>query len=242
MKKIVAIVITLVILGVIATISGGKLRKVDSTDYLKGISFLGNSSFRFQMDEKVIYFDPVGVKGEPQDADIIFITHSHNDHMSLADLKKVKKENTIVVATTDLTAWLRRMEMPEVVEVTPLNKYEVGGVQVETVPAYNIDKEFHKRDKDWVGYIVTINGVRYYMAGDTDLIPEMENIQADVVFLPVDGTFTMTAEKAAEAANMIKPKVAVPIHYGSVAGSIKDAELFIEKLDKPIKGIILEKE
>ena len=97
---------------------------------------------------------------------------------------------------------------------------------IETVPAYNPAKQFHPKINEWLGYIVEINGTRIYHAGDTDLIPEMNNIKADMAFLPVGGTYTMGAEEAAKAANTIKPKIAVPMHYGSIVGSKSDAERF----------------
>jgi L-ascorbate metabolism protein UlaG (beta-lactamase superfamily) len=109
----------------------------------------------------------------------------------------------------------------------------------ETVPAYNIDKAFHPKKMQWVGYILVLAGKRYYYSGDTDYIPEMEQVEADVVFLPVGGTYMMTAAEAVKAANTIKPKVAVPFHFGKLVGSQKDAERFIEKLDKTIQGTIL---
>ena len=117
----------------------------------------------------------------------------------------------------------------------PGDSLSVEGIKIEAVPAYNIGKQFHPKTSGWVGYIVTIGGQRIYHPGDTDLIPEMEKIKADVALLPVGGTYTMTAEEAAEAANKIKPRVAVPMHFGTIVGSIKDAEKFKEKCQVPVQ-------
>jgi L-ascorbate metabolism protein UlaG (beta-lactamase superfamily) len=120
-----------------------------------------------------------------------------------------------------------------------MNQYEAYGIKFRTVPAYNLEKKFHKRKKNWVGYILNVDGAGYYFAGDTDYIPEMDEIKADVVFLPVGGTYTMNAQEAAQAANSIKPKIAIPIHFGSIVGSQKDAEVFIENLAVGIEAKIL---
>ena len=101
-----------------------------------------------------------------------------------------------------------------------------NGVKIEAVPAYNINKQFHPKSNNWVGYIFTLDGQRIYQAGDTDAIPEMKNVKADVVLMPVGGTYTMTAQEAAEATNAINPKLAIPMHWGKIVGSANDAETF----------------
>jgi len=123
--------------------------------------------------------------------------------------------------------------------VAPLESYTINGLEFKTVPAYNINKDFHKKDSNWVGYILNINKTLYYFAGDTDIIPEMKDINADVAFLPVGGTYTMTAAEAAKAANTMKPLVAVPIHFADVVGTMEDATSFVNQLDASIRGIIL---
>ena len=113
--------------------------------------------------------------------------------------------------------------------VAPGDRRAVEGFSIEVVPAYNIDKPFHPKANNWVGYIVEVAGRKLYHAGDTDRIPEMKTMRTDVAFLPIGGTYTMTAEEAAAAVNEdIKPKVAVPIHYGAVVGSDSDAQRFRE--------------
>ena len=121
----------------------------------------------------------------------------------------------------------------------PDYKFNINGVEFITTYAYNIDKMYHPKENEWVGYILTINGVRYYIAGDTDFVDELKNVKCDVAFLPVGGTYTMNADEAAQMANYIRPKIAVPIHYGSIVGTKKDAERFVYMLDKDIQGKIM---
>jgi L-ascorbate metabolism protein UlaG (beta-lactamase superfamily) len=113
--------------------------------------------------------------------------------------------------------------------IEPGQRIDLGnGVIVEAYPAYNVDKDFHPKANGWVGYVVEVGGRRVYIAGDTDRIPEMKGIRCDVAFLPVGGTYTMTAEQAAAAAKDISPKLAVPMHWGNIVGTRADAERFVE--------------
>lgn len=204
---------------------------------LKGVSLMKNAAIRIQRD-KVYWFDPFRIDGEPRDADFIFISHDHWDHLSPEDIRKVIKNDTVLIAPESSAALLEG-EGWNVTAVQPSKSYEVGGVSFITVPMYNVGKKFHEKSENFVGYVVRIDGVDYYFAGDTDLVPEMESIKADVAFLPVGGTYTMDASEAARAANIIKPAVAVPIHYADVVGTVEDGEAFIRGLDKPIKGVLL---
>jgi L-ascorbate metabolism protein UlaG (beta-lactamase superfamily) len=208
---------------------------------MKGVSHLFHASVKIAR-EKIIYFDPFKITGEPHDADFIFCTHDHFDHLSPEDIKKVMKTDsgtTVLVVPKKKAKKFKKYSLKEIIGVEPGNRYEAEGIQFATVPAYNVDKKFHKKKENHVGYIVNIGDVSYYFAGDTDYIPEMDSIEADVVFLPVGGTYTSTAAEAAKAANAIKPKAAVPIHFGSVVGTQKDAEEFIENLAEGIEGVIL---
>lgn len=202
----------------------------------KGIHWLGHDTFKFE-GETIIYTDPYNIR-EKDKADIILITHEHYDHCSEEDIGKVRSKDTIIIATRDsakkLTGNLK--------VIRPGEKLTVSGVDIEAVPAYNTDKQFHTKERGWVGYIFSFNGRRVYIAGDTDYIPEMKHIRADIAILPVSGTYVMTAEEAVQAALDIKPSIAIPMHYGSVVGSIKDAERFAEGLKGKIEVIILEKE
>lgn len=171
----------------------------------------------------------------------MFITHNHYDHYSEEDIDKVIKSETVFVAPESLFESLlnKGVKNDYIVTVKPNVKYIAKGVKFETVPAYNINKKFHPKENNWVGYIIEINRTRYYVAGDTDITDENKNIKCDVAFLPVGGTYTMNYKEAASLANILKPKIAVPIHYGSVVGTMQNAQDFIELLDKDIKGISL---
>ena len=207
-------------------------------DILKGFTHLNHASLKIERD-KVIYIDPFEIKGEPHDADLIFCTHDHYDHLNPEAIGKVMKGDTVLVVPKKNAKKFKKFEIKDVLGVEPENEYDAGGIKFKTVRSYNLDKKFHKRKKNWMGFILYVDDASYYIAGDTDYIPEMDSVKADVVFLPVGGTYTCNAEEAAKAANVIKPKVAVPIHFGSVVGTKNDAETFVKKLDKGIEGVIL---
>ena len=192
------------------------------------IELIGHASVRLEA-EKVVYIDPFKIEGEDK-ADLILITHSHYDHCSIEDIQKLVKPETVIVTVPDCQSKLSSVltKVADVKLMEPGQKLDVEGISIETVPAYNIGKEFHPKENNWVGYIVTIGGKRVYHAGDTDLIPEMNNIKVDVAMLPVGGTYTMSVEEAAEAANKIGAEVSIPIHYGSIVGTKEDAEKFKE--------------
>lgn len=195
------------------------------------ITWFGHASVRIK-SEKVIYIDPWKIKGGEK-ADLILITHSHYDHLSPGDVKKLQKKETVVLATADCLPQLSG----DVRAVKPGDRLTVSGIDVEVVPSYNLKKAFHPRGNLWVGYIVTVEETRVYYPGDTDFIPEMKDIRADIVILPVGGTYTMDAREAAEAVNTIRPKMAIPIHYGDIVGSLRDAEKFKELAEIPVEII-----
>jgi len=201
---------------------------------LENIKWLGHASFRID-GEKVIYIDPWNVK-QAEPADLILVTHEHFDHCSPEDIKKIQKKGTIVVTVSDCAEKLQR----EVKIVKPGDSLTVSDIEVEAVPAYNIKKSFHPKANGWVGFVFTVAGKRIYHAGDTDLIPEMEEIKADIVLLPVGGTYTMDAKEAAEAANKMKPEIAIPMHYGSVVGSAREAEEFKELCQVRVEILLAE--
>ena len=206
---------------------------------LENIQVLYHSSIKINK-EKVIYIDPFKIEDDCHDADIIFITHSHYDHYSEEDIKKIIKEDTKIIVTSDLKEKTENIINSEnVILVQPNEKYCVEGIIFETIPAYNTNKQFHPKQNNWVGYVIELNGVKYYIAGDTDITDENKKVKCDVAFVPVGGTYTMTAKEAADLVNIIKPKIAVPIHYGSVVGTKQDATDFVNLLDKGIEGKIL---
>ena len=189
----------------------------------KLVKWLGHASVRIEGD-KIIYIDPWKLKKGGLKADIILITHDHYDHCSVEDVEKIKKEDTKIVAHSLCKDRLKG----EVYFVKPGDKLKLWDIEIEAVPAYNIGKKFHPKEYQGLGYIVTTKGVRIYHAGDTDYIPEMENIETDIILLPIGGTYTMNVEEAVKAVNTIKPRLAIPIHYGSIVGSQSDAQKFKE--------------
>lgn len=203
---------------------------------VKDIHWLGHDTFKI-VGEKVIYIDPFKLK-KRDIADIILITHEHYDHCSPDDVKKLQGPKTVIVTTPDCAKKLSG----NIKTVKPGDRINVEGIDIEVVPAYNTNKQFHTRDKNWVGYIFTVKGERIYIAGDTDHIPEMKNFKVDIALLPVSGTYVMTAEEAVQAALDIKPKVAIPMHYGSIVGGKDDAKRFAEGLKGKIEVIILKEE
>ncbi len=207
---------------------------------LENIEVLCHSSIKINK-EKIIYIDPFKVEKNYNDADLIFITHDHYDHYSEEDIQKVKKDNTkIIIPENVLSKALKTgFKQSSIVTVEPNKRYIVEGIRFETVPSYNINKQFHPKENRWVGYIIELEGNKYYIAGDTDITPENRKIKCDVAFVPVGGTYTMDFKEAADLINEIQPKIAVPIHYGSIVGTKQDAIDFVNLLNKKIKATIL---
>ena len=210
---------------------------------LENIEVLYHSSIRI-IKNKVIYIDPFKIDKNYNDADIVFITHDHFDHYSEEDIDKVINENTTIIIPEELLTKILRKGINKnaVITVESNKEYMVQGIKFETIPAYNTNKTFHPKENDWVGYIITLDGIRYYIAGDTDITEENRKVKCDVAFVPVGGTYTMDFKEAAQLINEIQPKIAVPIHYGSVVGTKQDATDFIKLLHPSIKGIILMKQ
>ena len=209
---------------------------------LENVEVLYHSSIKIK-DNKIIYIDPFKIDKDYNDADIVFITHDHFDHYSEEDIDKVINENTTIIIPEELLTKILRKGINKnaVITVESNKEYMVQGIKFETIPAYNTNKTFHPKENYWVGYIITLDGIRYYIAGDTDITEENRKVKCDVAFVPVGGTYTMNYSEAAELVNIIKPKIAVPIHYGSVVGTKQDATNFIKLLHSSIKGIILMK-
>lgn len=203
----------------------------------KKLQWLGHDCFKIVGKTKTIVFDPFELKTACQ-ADIVCITHEHFDHCSPDDLEKVTGDKTVVIAPADCVAKLGGHATP----IKVGEKLIIDGIEIQAVPSYNLDKKFHPRANGWVGYVVKIDGIRIYHAGDTDHIPEMKKIKADIVLLPVSGTYVMTAEEAAEAALEIMPRIAIPMHYGSVVGQVGDADRFKKLLKGKIDVVIKTRE
>ena len=203
-------------------------------DVVKNITWLGHDGFLIKGDGKAIVIDPFQVK-KCEPADVILVTHEHYDHCSPEDIQKVQEASTVIVTEADSAKKLSG----DVRVVQPGDKLTVSGIQIEAVPAYNTNKNFHPKQNGWLGFVLIVNGVRIYHAGDTDLIPEMDSIKADIALLPVSGTYVMTAEEAVEAAKIIKPKLVIPMHYDAIVGSADDARRFRDALAGTCEVVVL---
>ena len=201
---------------------------------LDNIEVLIHSSIKFSKDI-IIYFDPYKINKDYHDADIIFITHSNYDNYNPLYIKKVIKDNTIVVCPKDVKEELLKLNIKNIIEVVPNKDYEVLNIKFKTIPAYNINKNFHPKENNWVGYLINYNNVKYYIAGDTDITEENKNIICDVAFVPIGGTFTMDYKEAASLINEIQPKIAVPTHYGLIVGNKDDGIKFSKLLNNSIE-------
>tara|TARA_B100000315_G_C14430967_1_gene520106 strand:- start:269 stop:943 length:675 start_codon:yes stop_codon:yes gene_type:complete len=217
------------------------------------IKWLGHAGFMIKKldNSKVIYIDPYNIKNTHEKADLILITHGHYDHCSVADIEKIIKDGTKIIFTPDCQSKIARFNTPIKTEIAePGGDLIFENIRISIFPAYNIDKPFHPKEELWVGYLVKINNVLIYHAGDTDVIPEMHSLtghnQAEkklVALLPVGGRFTMNPEEAFESAKIIKPFLTIPMHYGAIVGTKEDAEEFCNLCkEEDINTSILEKE
>ncbi len=213
------------------------------------LKWLGHSAFLIK-DSRRIYIDPYNINSTEK-ADIILITHPHYDHCSIADINKIAKDGTIIIVPVACQSKIAKLDKKIKLEIIEAGQtLDAGSAKIMAVPAYNLNKPQHPKSEGWLGYIIKIKNLIFYHAGDTDFIPEMEKLAGYgkngnqfIALLPVGGTFTMNAEEAAEAASVIKPSLAIPMHYGSIVGSPKDAEEFAKLCqEKGIKAEILKKE
>ena len=202
---------------------------------ISNIVWLGHDGFRVD-GSKSIYFDPYQItSGKP--ADLVLVTHEHFDHCSPEDVAKVQGTDTIIVTEKDAAAKLTG----DVRIMSPGEELTIDDITIESVPAYNVDKSFHPKGKGWLGFVVEIDCVRIYHAGDTDYIPEMNGLKTDIALLPVSGTYVMTASEAIEAALAINPQIAIPMHYGAIVGETSDADTFKSALEGKIEVVVLSK-
>ncbi|MCM8765162.1 MAG: MBL fold metallo-hydrolase [Candidatus Omnitrophica bacterium] len=189
----------------------------------QNIKWLGHSSILIEKDGKNIYVDPWKLKSDRVKAELILITHPHYDHFSVEDINKIITEKTVIVAPADCIGKISKGIRKN---IEPGTEIDLIWVTIAGVAAYNINKQYHPKSNHWVGYVIKFADTSIYVAGDTDFIPEMKHIKADIVILPVGGTYTMDAQEAATAVNTIKPRIAIPIHFGDIVGSRSDAEKF----------------
>ena len=207
---------------------------------LDNVEVLCHNSIRFS-NKKIIYVDPFKIDTDYKDADIILITHSHYDHFSEEDILKVKKDNTKIVITDDL--YNRTIELgfqkQDIIVNYQNESTNINDIFIETIPAYNTNKKFHPKENNWVGYLIKINDITYYIAGDTDITEENLKVKCDVAFIPIGGTYTMDYIEAARFVNEIKPKIVVPVHYGTIVGEKEYAQRFKNMINSNIKCEIL---
>lgn len=201
----------------------------------KNIKYFCQGSLRFEFGEIVVYTDPYRIDKNYNDADIILITHPHHDHLSDEDIKKVIKEDTIIIAGESFIDEIKGYT--NIMGVMPGSEMNILGVGIKAVPAYNIVKtSCHNKKNNWVGYVLEYKDKTFYYTSDTEYIPEMDEIEADVIFLPLGQTYTMECvEDAVKAVEAVGAKYAVPVHYGLYEGTEEDADKFIELVGE--KGI-----
>lgn len=203
------------------------------------IEWLGHSSFKIKIANKIIYIDPYQISSEEK-ADFILLTHSHYDHCSIADMDKITKDGTTIICPPDCQSSITKIGKKINMQlVEPEDKIKINGTKIDTIPAYNNNKPFHPKSEGWVGYIISTENVSIYHAGDTDMIKEMEKLTGYakkgnnfIALLPIGGKVTMNAEEAVETAKKINADIVIPIHYGSVAGTIEDGKKFVELCKK----------
>lgn len=200
---------------------------------VRNIHWLGHDGFRID-GSTVVMIDPFRLSVF-KPADLILLTHDHFDHTSPEDVEKITKNDSVIVTCADSAKKVKG----DVRVVAPGDRLTVKGVQLEVGAAYNTNKDFHPKSNGWLSFVFELDGVRYFHAGDTDFIPEMKQLQVDIAFLPVSGTYVMTAEEAVEAAKAIRPKIAVPMHYAEIVGSEDDAQRFKKELEGQVDVIIL---
>lgn len=209
---------------------------------LNHITVNTQSSIRIE-GSQILYFDPFQIKTDSRDADMIFITHDHYDHFDPPSIAKIKNENTLLAAPESMKkkALSESGISPEkCLFYRPEEKYEQGGLVIETIPAYNKLKPFHPKGKKLQGYVVKMDDVRYYVSGDTDVNEDIEKVRCDVAMIPIGGFYTMNKEQAADYIAKLKPKAVIPTHYGSIVGDKTDGQDFKKKLESLDGGIQVE--
>lgn len=193
---------------------------------IKNITWYVNSSIMIK-GSKTLYFDPYGIVSDAPRADYVFVSHPHLDNYSEKCINKIMDEFSTIILPLNVSPINKN---GHTIYVKPEQTLDFDGIKIKTICAYNIDKRYHEKNANWLGFIVEMDGIRYYHAGDTDIIPEMNNLQnIDIAFIPVGGTYTMDVKEALEAIKIIKPKVAIPIHFGMISGTYDDAEEFVDK-------------
>lgn len=199
---------------------------------MENVNLFKHNSIKIINNNLNIYIDPFRIDVVSNDADIIFITHSHYDHFSIDDIMNIKKDTTKIVSTKDTYKEIKNYFKDEdIIIVEPNKSYNILGINFNTVRAYNVNKEYHPIENDWIGYILNIDEKKYYIMGDTDVNEDNSNIECDVLFIPIGGKFTMDYKEAADYTNSINPSVVIPTHYGLIVGDVDLGEKFKELIN-----------
>ena len=202
------------------------------------IVWLGHAAFKIKMfSGRIIYLDPYNINEGEEKADIIVSSHTHGDHFSRSDIKKLWKDDTILLGPASIESSLKKFQ-GKGLEIG--EEFAYKDFSIELFPAYTIKKVTHPKSNNWTGTIIESAGKSVYHAGDTERIPEMKNLKdrkITVALLPCGGTYTMDFEEASDAAVDIQPEIVVPMHnWDKDLNSFRD---IMAKKDPNIKVEIL---
>ena len=206
-----------------------------SEEIVKTIQFLVHASLKLKLSDKIIFIDPWKIK-EKEKADIILVTHPHYDHYSEEDIQKIAKDTTLLLSCKEV---VQQTKVKNKKILLPFEEVKIDDITIQGFPAYNVNKHFHPKTNNWLGFIIKYKDVSIYIAGDSDVIEEAKRLKVNMMILPVGGTYTMTDKEASELVNLTKPDYAIPIHYGDIVGSIQNAQNFKKLVLSPTKVVIL---
>ena len=209
---------------------------------LSNITINKQSSIRIA-GSKILYFDAFQIEDEKHDADYIFVTHEHYDHFDPTSIAKVMQSDSIIIAPESMKKKLLKelaVNESQCIFCLPKTIHELNQIWVETVPAYNKLKPFHTKGSKWLGYIVKMDGISYYVAGDTDPNEDIKKVKCDVALIPIGGYYTMDKKQAADLICGMKPNAVIPTHYGELVGSPVDGNDFKDYIDIVDKNIQVE--
>jgi L-ascorbate metabolism protein UlaG (beta-lactamase superfamily) len=215
------------------------------------VAFLGHAGFLITTEKgKKIAIDPYEISPNLGKVDIILISHSHYDHCSFPAIQSLAKPDTIIIATADSQSKITKLEKADMQIIESGDEFDFGDLKVEAVPAYTPEKPHHPKKEGGIGFVIKIGNQIIYHAGDTDIIPEMQKLTGYgkhdnnfLVLLPVSGQTVMNVEEAVQVAEMLKPDLALPMHYGAgVVGTMEDAKRFVELcVEKGIRAEVIDK-